>query len=73
MRYLVEKGSVAIDGISLTVFAITGPPVQRRADSAPLKLTTLGRKGPGVAVNVESDMLVKYVENLNGAEQRRHA
>lgn len=65
-RYLVEKGSVAIDGISLTVFAITGRRFSVALIPHTLKLTTLGRKGPGAAVNVESDMLVKYVERILG-------
>jgi riboflavin synthase len=74
-RYLVEKGSVAIDGISLTVFAITGRRFSVALIPHTLKLTTLGRKLPGAAVNVESDMLVKYVERIlkgrsNGAAHR---
>jgi riboflavin synthase len=65
-RYLVEKGSVAIDGVSLTVFAITGRRFSVALIPHTLKLTTLGRKGRGAAVNVESDMLVKYVERILG-------
>jgi riboflavin synthase len=64
VRYLVEKGSVAIDGVSLTVFAITGRRFSVALIPHTLKLTTLGHKGPGAAVNVESDMLVKYVERI---------
>jgi riboflavin synthase len=66
-RYLVEKGSVAVEGVSLTVFAIR----RRRFTVAliphTLRLTTLGQKGPGDTVNIESDMLVKYVERILGA------
>jgi len=74
-RYLVEKGSVAIDGVSLTVFAIAGRRFSVALIPHTLKLTTLGRKGPGAAVNVESDMLVKYVERIlagrsNGAAHK---
>jgi riboflavin synthase len=74
-RYLVEKGSVAIDGVSLTVFSITGRRFSVELIPHTLKLTTLGRKGPGAAVNVESDMLVKYVERIlagrsNGAAHK---
>jgi riboflavin synthase len=69
-RYLVEKGSVAIDGISLTVFNLRG----RRFDCAliphSLKMTTLGHKQAGDAVNVESDMLVKYVEKIIAGRNR---
>lgn len=74
-RYLVEKGSVAIDGVSLTVFAIRGRRFSVALIPHTLKLTTLGHKGPGAAVNVESDMLVKYVERIlaphrNGASRK---
>ena len=65
-HYLVEKGSVAVDGVSLTVFGIR----QRRFSVAliphTLRMTTLGRKGPGDSVNIESDMLVKYVDRMLG-------
>jgi riboflavin synthase len=64
VRYLVEKGSVAIDGVSLTVFAITGRRFCVALIPHTLKQTTLGHKGAGAAVNVESDMLVKYVERI---------
>ena len=67
-RYLVEKGSVAIDGISLTAFAISGQRFSVALIPHTLKLTTLGKKRPGDAVNVESDMLVKYVERILGAK-----
>jgi riboflavin synthase len=75
VRYLVEKGSVAIDGVSLTVFAISGRRFSVALIPHTLKLTTLGYKGPGAAVNVESDMLVKYVERIlagrnNGAAHK---
>ena len=66
-RYLIEKGSVAIDGISLTVFAIRGRRFSVALIPHTLKLTTLGFKRPGATVNVESDMLVKYVERMLGA------
>lgn len=77
-RYLVEKGSVAIDGVSLTVFAIAGRRFSVALIPHTLRLTTLGQKGPGDAVNVESDMLVKYVERIltgrsNGAARRSAA
>jgi riboflavin synthase len=63
-RYLVEKGSVAVDGVSLTVFAIRGRRFSVALIPHTLKMTTLGHKGPGAAINVESDMLVKYVERI---------
>lgn len=63
-RYLVEKGSVAIDGVSLTVFKIRGRRFSAALIPHTLKMTTLGHKGVGASVNVESDMLVKYVERI---------
>ncbi|HEY6418960.1 MAG TPA: riboflavin synthase [Candidatus Binataceae bacterium] len=64
MRYLVEKGSVAIDGISLTVFALRGRTFCCELIPHTLKVTTLGYKRASDAVNLESDMLVKYVEKI---------
>ncbi|MFZ0890558.1 MAG: riboflavin synthase [Candidatus Binataceae bacterium] len=73
-RYLVEKGSVAVDGVSLTVFGIRGRNFTCALIPHTLKMTTLGLKRPGAAVNIECDMLGKYVEKfltersgLNGA------
>jgi riboflavin synthase len=63
-RYLVEKGSIAIDGVSLTVFGITRRCFNVALIPHTLKLTTLGLKRAGARVNVESDMLVKYVERV---------
>ena len=63
-RYLVEKGSVALDGISLTVFGIRGRRFNVALIPHTLKMTTLGYKEVGAPVNVESDMLVKYVERM---------
>lgn len=66
-RYLIEKGSVTIDGISLTVFGIRGRRFKVALIPHTLKVTTLGLKRPGAAVNIESDLLVKYVERVVGA------
>lgn len=63
-RYLVEKGSVAVDGTSLTVFGIRGRRFTCAIIPHTLKMTTLGVKGVGAAVNIESDMLGKYVEKF---------
>lgn len=63
-RYLVEKGSVAVDGTSLTVFGIRGRRFTCALIPHTLKVTTLGVKGVGAAVNIESDMLGKYVEKF---------
>ncbi|HXW84671.1 MAG TPA: riboflavin synthase [Candidatus Binataceae bacterium] len=63
-RYLIEKGSAALDGISLTVFAIRGRRFSVALIPHTLKVTTLGGKRAGDQVNFESDMLVKYVEKM---------
>ena len=63
-RYLVEKGSVAIDGISLTVFAIRGRRFSCALIPHTLKVTTMGFRKPGDKVNIESDMMAKYVERI---------
>ncbi len=63
-RYLVEKGSVAVDGVSLTVMSARPGRFQVSLLEYTLGHTTLGRKGPGGRVNVELDILAKYVENL---------
>lgn len=67
VRYLVEKGSVALDGISLTCFAIKGRQFSVALIPHTLKVTTLGDRKPGDKVNFESDMLVKYVERMLAA------
>ena len=62
-RYLVEKGSVAVDGVSLTVFGCIDERFSVAVIPHTAKVTTLGRLEPGAEVNFESDMLAKYVEN----------
>jgi riboflavin synthase len=66
VHYLVEKGSVTLDGISLTVFNIRNRRFTVALIPHTLKMTTLGFKRPGDRINVESDMLVKYVERILG-------
>jgi riboflavin synthase len=66
-RYLIEKGSVAIDGISLTVFSIRGRRFSCALIPHTLKVTTMGFRKPGDKVNIESDMMAKYVERILGA------
>ena len=63
-RYLVEKGSIALDGVSLTIFGIHGGRFKVALIPHTLKMTTLGYKAVGSTINVESDMLVKYVEGI---------
>ncbi|HLT09879.1 MAG TPA: riboflavin synthase [Micromonosporaceae bacterium] len=66
-RYVVEKGSICIDGVSLTVVAVDGDSLMVSLIPTTLELTTLGRKEPGALVNVEVDVMAKYVEKLIGA------
>jgi riboflavin synthase len=68
-RYLVEKGSVSIDGISLTLFGIRGRTFNVQVIPHTLKVTTLGTKKVGDQVNIESDMMVKYVERILAARK----
>lgn len=63
-RYVVEKGSVAVDGVSLTVVAVDGDTFTVGLIPTTLTLTTLGRKGVGEPVNLEVDVIAKYVERL---------
>lgn len=66
MRYVVKKGSVAIDGISLTVVDCTNEAFQVSLIPHTAKLTTLGYKKQGDRVNLEADIIGKYVERLLG-------
>jgi riboflavin synthase len=63
-RYVVEKGSVAVDGISLTVSAVADDYFEVSLIPETLKRTTLGSKTTGDLVNLEVDVLAKYVEKL---------
>jgi len=63
-RYLVEKGSVAVDGISLTVNRCTGAVFQVHVIPHTVMKTTLGQKKTGARVNIETDIIGKYVERL---------
>lgn len=63
-RYIVEKGSIAVDGISLTVAGVAGEEFSVALIPTTLRLTTLGRAEPGDRVNLEVDVLAKYVEKL---------
>ena len=64
LRYVVEKGSIAVDGVSLTVAAVDGDSFAVSLIPETLERTTLGAAGPGAPVNLEVDILAKYVEKL---------
>ena len=75
-RYVVEKGSITVDGVSLTVSAITDDTFSVSLIPTTLGLTTLGIKDVGELVNLEVDVIAKYVERLlthrtSGAEPTR--
>ncbi len=63
-RYLVEKGSIAVDGISLTAFAVTAASFTCAVIATTFTETTIGDCHPGDAVNLEFDILGKYVERM---------
>jgi riboflavin synthase len=64
LRYVVEKGSVAVDGISLTVTAVDQGTFDVVVIPHTLAVTTLGHKDTGAPVNIEVDLIAKYVDRL---------
>lgn len=64
LRYVVEKGSIAVDGVSLTVAEVDGSGFAIALIPETLERTTLGEVEPGRTVNLEVDVLAKYVEKL---------
>lgn len=79
LRYLVEKGSVAVDGVSLTVVAADDHSLEVSLIPETLERTGLGRARPGTRVNLEVDVIAKYVEKAVhgvalelGRERDRH-
>ncbi len=66
-RYVVEKGSIALDGISLTVAVLEEDELRVAVIPETWRATTLSRRRPGDLLNVEVDVLAKYVERLLGA------
>ncbi|MGH2675177.1 MAG: riboflavin synthase, partial [Actinomycetota bacterium] len=65
-RYVVEKGSVAVDGVSLTVASVSEDAFTVALVPHTLEVTTLGKLSQGDRVNLEVDVLAKYVEGLVG-------
>ncbi|MFV2118475.1 riboflavin synthase [Streptomyces sp. Act-28] len=68
-RYVVEKGSVTVDGVSLTVVEAGAEHFTVSLIPTTLALTTLGHKQPGDPVNLEVDVIAKYVERLLGTRE----
>jgi riboflavin synthase len=69
LRYVVSKGSVAVDGVSLTVADIDDASFTVSLIPETLQRTNLGRVSPGAIVNLEVDVLAKYVEKLVGGSR----
>jgi riboflavin synthase len=63
-RYVVEKGSITVDGVSLTVVEAARDSFTISLIPTTLELTTLGHKGVGDPVNLEVDVVAKYVERM---------
>ena len=73
--FVVEKGSITVDGVSLTVSALDDAAGTFSVSLIPttLDLTTLGRRGPGDVVNLEVDVIAKYVQRLLAATTPRES
>ncbi|MFG2877145.1 riboflavin synthase [Streptomyces sp. NPDC048337] len=69
-KYVVEKGSITVDGVSLTVVEAAADRFSVSLIPTTLNLTTLGLKTNGDPVNLEVDVLAKYVERLLGADRK---
>ncbi|SOD73734.1 riboflavin synthase alpha chain [Jatrophihabitans sp. GAS493] len=69
-RYVAEKGSIAVDGVSLTVTAVGDDWFEVGLIPETLRATTLGARAPGDPVNLEVDVLAKYAERLLSARLR---
>ncbi len=68
-RYVARKGSITIDGVSLTVNEVRGSEFGVNLIPHTLEVTTLGTLAPGQAVNLEVDLLARYMERLLEARQ----
>ncbi len=71
LRYMVEKGSVAVDGTSLTVFAVDDDSFTISIIPHTLEKTIIGLKSVGDIVNIECDMIGKYIEHFLTRRQKR--
>ncbi|MEU2505855.1 riboflavin synthase [Streptomyces sp. NPDC007863] len=71
-RYVVEKGSITVDGVSLTVVEVGDDWFTISLIPTTLDLTTLGLKQPGAPVNLEVDVIAKYVERLLGTDAQEN-
>ncbi len=69
-KYIAEKGSIGIDGLSLTVVSVSGAILSVSLIPYTLKSTTLGNVKPGYRVNIEVDMIARYLESLLSRSER---
>jgi riboflavin synthase len=70
MPYMVDKGFIAVDGVSLTIVDLDDFSFVVSLVAYTMENTTLGRKRPGDVVNLEADIIAKYVENLGGQKRQ---
>lgn len=73
LRFLAEKGSVTLDGVSLTVAAVGAESITVALVPHTLRVTTLSQKVPGDEINVECDVLARYLERLAECGSRKSA
>jgi riboflavin synthase len=66
-RYVARKGSICVDGVSLTVNRVRGNAIQINLIPHTLEMTTLARLAPGAQVNLEVDQVARYVERMLAA------
>ncbi|MGZ5213177.1 MAG: riboflavin synthase [Actinomycetota bacterium] len=71
LRYAVQKGSITVDGVSLTIAEVAGEGIRVALISHTLAVTTLGTVVPGDLVNLEVDVIAKYVERLMAKEMAK--
>ena len=64
-RFIAAKGSIAVDGVSLTINAVTGRRFSVNLIPHTLAVTTLGSLAPGARINLEADMVARYVARLH--------
>jgi riboflavin synthase len=72
-RYVAQKGSIAVDGVSLTVNAVRGDTFEVNVIPHTQAVTVIGEYRRGVAVNIEVDIIARYLERLGSGEQRAGA
>jgi riboflavin synthase len=70
MAYIVDKGFIAVDGVSLTIVDLDDFSFVVSLVAYTMEHTTLGRSRPGDVVNLEADIIAKYVENLKGRKKQ---